>query len=71
MSIGLQAGRPSASKNEKERLLRSLAEDDKPVSRVNFDLPTQEHRKLKAYAARTGQTISDIMRNLVAQIDGL
>jgi plasmid stability protein len=37
--------------------------------RVNFDLDRAEHMKLKIYAAKTGRSIADILRDLVSSID--
>ena len=37
--------------------------------RVNFDLDRAEHTKLKIYAAKTGRSITDILRELVHSID--
>ena len=62
----MKAGRPSASKAGPS--LADIA--DKPATvRVNFDLDRAEHTKLKIYAAKTGRSITDILRELVHLID--
>jgi hypothetical protein len=63
--LGLQAGRPSDSK--KAATLASLA-DKAPTVRVNFDLDRELHTKLKVYAAQSGKTIAEILRDLVVNI---
>ena len=63
----LSAGRPSAKSN-KAATLASLA-DKAATVRVNFDLDRAEHTKLKIYAAKTGRSITDILRELVRSLD--
>ena len=63
----LTAGRPSARSN-KAATLASLA-DEASTKRVNFELPTEQHTKLKIYAAKTGRSITDILRELVRSLD--
>jgi hypothetical protein len=65
-NVGLRAGKPSA--NRKEKALEALTEK-KEMVRVNFELERQEHIKLKIYAARTGKTITEILREYVATIE--
>lgn len=61
----LEAGRPSAGKKQKK--LTDLA--DKPATvRVNFDLERGQHTKLKVYAAKQGQTVKEVLTELVAQL---
>ena len=62
----LTAGRPSASKS-RAATLASLA-DAPPMKRVNFELATDQHTKLKIYAARHGKSIKDILTEYVAQL---
>jgi hypothetical protein len=64
--LGIKAGRPSAAKAAPT--LSDLA-DKAATVRVNFDLERDEHRKLKIYAAKTGRSIADILRELVRSID--
>jgi hypothetical protein len=65
--LGMKAGRPSAAKAGPT--LSDLA-DKQATVRVNFDLDRAEHTKLKIYAAKTGRSITDILRELVRSIDG-
>ena len=59
---GMRAGRPSA--NKAAQTLADFA--DKPNSvRINFDISRDLHKKLKIHAVETGQTVSDILRELV------
>ncbi len=62
----LSAGRPSASR--KATTLADMS-DKAATVRVNFDLDRAEHMKLKIHAARTGRTIVNILRELVAGLE--
>jgi len=62
----LTAGRPSARSN-KAATLASLA-DEVSTKRVNFELPTEQHTKLKIYAAKQGKTIKDLLTEYVADL---
>ena len=42
--------------------------DKQATVRVNFDLDRDEHTKLKIYAARTQQSITDVLRGLVRSL---
>jgi hypothetical protein len=64
--LGIKAGRPSSSKAAKS--LSDLA-DKKDKVRVNFDLSREEHTKLKVYAAKSGRSITDILREMVSALD--
>lgn len=64
--LGLRAGRPSDAK--KATTLAALADKGATV-RVNFDLEREQHTKLKVYAAKSGKTIADILRELVAGLE--
>lgn len=65
-TLSMKAGRPSAAKAA--TTLSDLA-DKRATVRVNFDLDRAEHTKLKIYAAKTGRSIADILRDLVGSID--
>ncbi len=65
IKLGMQAGRPSAAKAGPT--LSDLA-DKQATVRVNFDLDRDEHTKLKIYAARTQQSITDVLRGLVRSL---
>ena len=62
----LTAGRPSATKS-RAATLASLA-DDTALKRVNFELPADQHTKLKIYATRQGKTIKELLTEYVAQL---
>ena len=64
--VTLTAGRPSATKS-RAATLASLA-DDTAMKRVNFDLPADQHTKLKIYATRQGKTIKELLTEYVAQL---
>jgi len=66
--LGMKAGRPSSAKAGPT--LSDLA-DKADTVRVNFDLDRAEHTKLKIYAATTGRSITDIMRELVNSLDAM
>lgn len=65
----LSAGRPSMKAGDKRReaTLASLR-DDQPKKRVNFELPADQHAKLKIYAARQGKTVKELLTEFVAQL---
>ena len=66
--LALKAGRPSERGDAaKARMLADLA--DKPVKpmRVNFDLDREQHRRLKLLAVQRGQSVTDILRDLVGR----
>lgn len=62
---GMAAGRPSKTRDATPANV--FAEKEKTV-RVNFDVSREEHIKLKVYAARSGRTIADVLREFVAQL---
>ena len=64
--VTLTAGRPSATKS-RAATLASLA-DDTVMKRVNFELPADQHTKLKIYATRQGKTIKELLTEYVAQL---
>lgn len=64
--FGMKAGRPSNAKTA--TALSDLA-DKADTVRVNFDLDRAQHIRLKVYAAKTGRSITDIMRELVNSIE--
>lgn len=65
----LSAGRPSVRAGDKRKMatLASMG-DDQPKKRVNFDLPADQHAKLKVYAARQGKTVKELLTEFVAQL---
>jgi len=63
----LSAGRPSARGN-KIATLASLA-DTPTMKRVNFELSSEEHSKLKIYAARNGKTIKELLTEYVSSLN--
>jgi hypothetical protein len=63
---GLAAGRPSVTK-AKTATLASLA-DDSGTKRVNFELSSEQHTKLKIYAAKQGKTIKELLTEYVATL---
>lgn len=62
----LVAGRPSARSN-KAVTIASLA-DKASTKRVNFELPADQHTKLKIYAAKQGKTIKELLTEYVASL---
>lgn len=61
----LAAGRPSA--RNKAATLASLS-DDAEMKRVNFELPADQHTKLKIYAAKQGKTIKELLTEYVSML---
>jgi hypothetical protein len=61
----LAAGRPSA--RNKAATLASLS-DDAEMKRVNFQLPADQHTKLKIYAAKRGKTIKELLTEYVSTL---
>ena len=63
----LSAGRPSARTN-KAATLASLSDDAGGMKRVNFELPAEQHAKLKIYATKQGKSIKDVLSEYVASM---
>ncbi|ECT4107458.1 chromosome partitioning protein ParB [Salmonella enterica subsp. enterica serovar Muenster] len=66
-TLGLAAGRPSASQKSKAATLASLA-DSKAIKRVNFNLTEDEHLKLKVAAAKQGKSITQLLTDYVRSL---
>ena len=62
----LKAGRPSA-RGGKVATLASLS-DQLVMKRVNFELPAEQHTKLKIYAAKQGKSIKELLTEYVASL---
>ena len=63
--MSLSAGR--RSKASKQATLADMA--DKPATvRVNFDLPRDDHVKLKVYAAQHGKTVRQVLSDFVQSL---
>jgi hypothetical protein len=63
-ATALSAGRPSARTN-RATTLASLS-DDVALKRVNFELPAEQHAKLKIHAAKVGKSIKELLTEYVA-----
>jgi len=61
----LQAGRPSAQ--TRTTTLASLAEGS-TMKRVNFELSSDLHTKLKIYASKTGRSIRELLTEYVENL---
>ena len=48
--------------------LASLADDAGGMKRVNFELPAEQHAKLKIYATKQGKSIKDVLSEYVASL---
>lgn len=62
----LKAGRPSANKP----LNLSDLKDHKDTARVNADVPREDFKYMKAYAAMNGLTITELIKEFVATFRG-
>lgn len=66
-SSALSAGRPSARTDKaKAATLASLAHDSGSMKRVNFELSSELHAKLKIHATRQGKSIKELLTEFVA-----
>ena len=54
-------------RRNKAATLASLS-DGAEMKRVNFQLPADQHTKLKIYAAKQGKTIKELLTEYVAAI---
>lgn len=61
-----KAGRPSA-RSVNTKTLASLS-DDAAMTRVNFQLPADLHKKLKMHAARNDTTIKELLTKYVRSL---
>ncbi|HBO5311231.1 TPA: chromosome partitioning protein ParB [Pseudomonas aeruginosa] len=59
-------GRPSATKNK--AAMPSNSGGGVLMKRVNFQLPADQHMKLKVYAAQHGKTITELLTEHVEQL---
>jgi plasmid stability protein len=41
---------------------------DRAMKRVNFDIPEEQHRMLKVYAAKHGKTIKDLLSDYISNL---
>jgi hypothetical protein len=64
----LSAGRPSA-RASKALTLASLSTET-ATKRVNFDIPANQHQRLKVYAAEHGKSIRELLSEQVAKLVG-
>jgi len=64
--LKMAAGRPSRAKAG--TIPANVFDEKAKMVRVNFDLTKDEHTKLKVYAAKTGRSISEILREFVTQL---
>lgn len=62
----LKAGRPSIASGKNQTL--SNLTDKKDMKRVNFQLRSDLHTKLKVYAAANGKTITEILIEYVENL---
>lgn len=65
--MGLKAGRPSQNMVAHAVTLSDMSEG-KDTKRVNFDVPAEEFRRLKMYAASHGLSIKDLFRRHIANL---
>lgn len=61
----LTAGRPSVK--ARATTLASLV-DDVSIKRVNFELPAEQHAKLKIHAAKQGKSIKEILIEYISKL---
>ncbi|MHB1222314.1 MAG: plasmid partition protein ParG [Gammaproteobacteria bacterium] len=61
-TTGLSAGRPSASKAK-----LSMA-DEVELSRINAQVTSDEHQKLKMYCVKNKTSITDLVRKMIAAL---
>ncbi|CAI1916874.1 chromosome partitioning protein ParB [Burkholderia multivorans] len=61
-------GRPTAMKNKATMPLNSGGRV--LMKRVNFQLPADQHMKLKVYAAQHGKTITELLTEHVGRLIG-
>lgn len=62
----MPAGRPSRSKEATS--INAFADEKEKMVRVNFEVTRDEHTKLKVHAAKSGRSISAVLREFVAQL---
>ena len=65
-AVNLTAGRPSAGKSQ-VATLASLANDG-VLKRVNFQVSTELHTRLKIHAAKHGKTITELLTEYVKEL---
>lgn len=61
-STGLSAGRPSVNKAK-----LSMA-DDVELSRINAQVTSEEHQKLKMYCVKNKTSITELIKKMIAAL---
>ena len=61
-STGLSAGRPSASKAKLSIV------DDVELSRINAQVTSEEHQKLKMYCVKNRTSITELVKKMIAAL---
>jgi len=67
-ALTLRAGRPSA--NNKPKTLASLS-NEATTKRVNFELSSELHAKLKIHAAKKGKSIKELFTEYVDNLPNI
>ncbi|MDP1541511.1 MAG: chromosome partitioning protein ParB [Moraxellaceae bacterium] len=63
--MSLSAGRPS--KTSKQATLADMADSKKTV-RVNFDIDSDEHKRLKLHALMQGKTVRQVLSDFISTL---
>lgn len=59
----------SKAPNAQEKPGRGRPKTSEPdLVRVNAQVPFDEHKKLKVYCAKTGKTITDVIRKMITDL---
>ena len=66
LPIALKSGRPSTARSQASMLSRLAA--PKNLKRVNFQLDSEDHRRLKIYAAEEGKTITTLLKQHIVKL---
>lgn len=53
-----------------EQAFKNSGEAEEPIKRLTLNLPASAHTRLKAHAAMTGKTMTDLLLEFIDQLDG-
>ena len=52
-----------------EQAVKNSGEVEEPIKRLTLNLPASAHTRLKAHAAMTGKTMTDLIVEFIDQLD--
>lgn len=71
LNVTIPSGTEKSVKNRAsfEQAFKNSREVEEPIKRLTLNLPASAHTRLKAYAAMTGKTMTDLLLEFIDQLD--